>query len=92
MIFLSSKSFQKTIWAKWVAFSSPVMIGRPGLILKEVKYSHENIVKTNDSPHAGKFSDQRPFLEEAGFKGHLLCHSSEGTPSTEATGWFTDRA
>ena len=35
MIFLLSKSLQKTIWAKWVAFSSPVMIRRPGRFWKK---------------------------------------------------------
>ena len=81
MMSLLSKSFQKTIWAKWVAFSSPVMIRRRGLILKEVKHSQEKIVKTNDSPHAGKFSDQRPFLEEAGFKRHLLLTPARERPA-----------
>ena len=81
MMSLLSKSFQKTIWAKWVAFSSPVMIRRRGLILKEVKHCHEKIVKTNDSPHAGKFSDEQPFLEEAGFKRHLLFTPARERPA-----------
>ena len=81
MISLLSKSFQKTIWAKWVAFSSPMWIWRRGLTLKEVKHCHEKIVKTNDSPHSGKFSDQWPFLEEAGFKRHLLLTPARERPA-----------